>query len=171
MVIDSDSTRLNSYINSMISIIFVETYICCFIALMAHAEHLNINTETSIYNVIFLTIHKIIFNAAANWDYSVTIQLIMIILALSLIVISYRNMISVYKCMKKYLINQHIDDFPFLRVKTFTDKIEGTVVDAFDGELITLNDKGLQRTISWNRIEYIEIIDEKNEQKDMQGYA
>jgi hypothetical protein len=93
------------------------------------------------------------------------------IIAFSIIIKCYLEIISVHKIVKKLIINQYINDFPFLRVKTFTDKTEGQIVDAFDGELITLNDKGIKRTICWDRIEYVEIIENKNEQKHLHEYV
>jgi hypothetical protein len=142
-----------------------------YIAINAYAENLQVSTEIPMYKLTSLVIQKLFVDSSQNWDALVIIQLIGMIIAFSIIIKCYLEIISVHKIVKKLIINQYINDFPFLRVKTFTDKTEGQIVDAFDGELITLNDKGIKRTICWDRIEYVEIIENKNEQKHLHEYV
>lgn len=98
------------------------------------------------------------------------IYLVSILLSMVFIVIIYYHILAIYMHVKKIMISGYSEDFPFLRIKTFSDKIEGKVEEAFDKDFLTLDDKGIKKTVTWDRIEYVEIVEQRAEKYDNQRY-
>lgn len=98
------------------------------------------------------------------------IHFIGVAISLFLIKRNHSNIVSIYKKVKNVIVEEEHNNFPYLRIKTYSDKIEGKVENAFDEETLILNDKGIKKAVSWDRIEYIEIIEHTNESPSNQKY-
>jgi hypothetical protein len=90
--------------------------------------------------------------------------------SLFLIKKNYSNIVSIYKKVKNVIVEEERNNFPYLRIKTYSDEIEGKVENAFDEETLILNDRGIKKAVSWDRIEYIEIIEHTKESPSNQKY-